>query len=199
MIYPKLNLGGIYQTEFDKRLFRIIGYDEYEVFYDCLWDNNKWIFSGNFTGKSIFFRMARTLFSQKSKFIEVLPLSDKEFKYFRPDLPLRFGRTNKVNWNTINTDDLTFLKNKFSPQKINTNKIIIVPYGPKGALKKGITIENLNKHINQFEIIKQAIKIQESENNQISNGIGFYRLGYEKGLPRYAIGEFIDQANILTK
>ena len=36
-IENKLKLGEIYQTEVDDRPYRIIGLDDYEVFYDCLW------------------------------------------------------------------------------------------------------------------------------------------------------------------
>lgn len=51
--------------------------------------------------------------------------------------------------------------------------------------------------LKKFDIILKAKEIQESVNDQKSNGIGFYRLGYEKGLPRYSIGEYFDRAGIM--
>ena len=191
-----MKLGGIYKTEFDDRLFRIIGIDEHEVFYDCLWAENKWTFSQNFRGKSIFYRMPTDIFEAKSKLIKHQVLTEKEFQYFRPDLPMRFGRTKKANWNSFDTIGIDYLKLEFGDRKINTNKIVLVPFGTKGGLKKGVIIESESELI-EFEIILKAKEIQESVNDQKSDGIGLYRLGYEKGLPRYSIGEYFDRAGIM--
>ena len=193
-----MKLGEIYKTEFDERPIRIIGLDEYEVFYDCLWSENNWTFSENFRGKSIFYRMSTDIFKTKSELIELQELTEKEFKYFRPDLPMRFGRTKKVNWNSFDTNGIESLKSEFSQRKINTNKIIITPFGQKGGYKKGELIEDVAK-LSVFDIILKAKKIQESINDQTSNGIGFYRLGYEKGIPRYVVGEYLDQAGIMKE
>ncbi len=192
----ELKLGEIYKTEFDERPFRIIGIDENEVFYDCLWSENNWTFSENFKRKSIFYRMSTDLFKSKSELIDFKELTEKEFKYFRPDLPMRFGRTKRFNWNSFDFDDIEHLKSEYSNRKIKTNKIVLVPFGKKGGYQKGEIIESKSE-LTEFDIIIKAKEIQESVNDQKSNGIGFYRLGYEKGLPRYSIGEYLDRAGIM--
>ncbi|MBQ4804534.1 hypothetical protein J8L88_16860 [Aquimarina sp. MMG015] len=197
-IYEKVKLGDIYKTGFDERPFRIIGFDDYEVFYDCLWSDKNWTFSDNFRVKTIFYRMSLEIFKNKSKLIENLPLTEKELQYFRPDLPMRFGRTKNVNWNSFDSSEIENLKSEFGNQKFNATKIVVVPFGPKGGLKKGEILENKSEWT-EFDIIQKAKKIQESATERKSNGIGFYRLGYEKGLPRYSIGEYFDRAGIMKK
>ncbi|WP_348702916.1 hypothetical protein [Tenacibaculum sp. 190524A02b] len=111
---------------------------------------------------------------------------------------MRFGRTKKINWNSFDACGIENLKSEFSNQEINTNKIVLVPFGKKGGYQKGEIIESKSE-LSKFDIILKAKEIQESVNNQLSNGIGFYRLGYEKGLPRYLIGEYLDQAGIMLE
>ena len=192
----KLTLGDIYKTSFDERPFRVIGFDDFEVFYDCLWSDNSWTFSGNFKGNVAFYRMSRDLFISRSKLIGHEELTDEERFYFRPELPMRFGRTRKVNWNSFNSKIIDSLKREFSSQIIPIQNIFLVPLSEKGGYKKGHILEN-KKEMSVFDIIKIAKEIQESVNGTESNGIGFYRLGYAKGLPSYAIGEYKDQAGIL--
>jgi len=75
----ELTLGGIYKTEWDDRPFRIIGLDDVEVFYDCLWPHdNRWTFSGNFKKKCYFYRTSRQVFEKKSVQQDILPLTTEE-------------------------------------------------------------------------------------------------------------------------
>jgi len=196
MLKYDLILGGIYKTKFDPRSLRIIGLDEFEVFYDCLWSNVKWTFSGNFKVNVTFYRMPVDLFASNSDFIEKISLSEIEHKYFRPDLPMRFGRVKDLSWNTITSEELAHIKSSFKGMTLDTDKIILIPIGQKGAMKKGTLIESHNA-LTIIDIIKKAITIQTEVNNQQTNGIGIYRLGYGKGLPTYYIGEFLDKAEIL--
>jgi hypothetical protein len=161
-----------------------------------MWSENKWTFSGNFRGKSIFYRSSPDLFKQNSKLIDFVELTEKENKYFRPDLPMRFGRTKTVNWNSFDSSGIEKLESEFGNRTFNAAKIILVPYGSKGGLKNGEVVESKSE-LTELEIIDRAKEIQESVNRQKSDGIGFYRLGYEKGLPRYSIGEYFDRAGIM--
>ena len=193
-----MKLGGIYKTELDERPVRIIGSDKHETFYDCLWENDKWIFSGNLKRKCSFYRIPTEFLNSKSEFIELKPLTETEQNCFRPDLPMRFGRTKKVSWNEFNSNSLRILESLYSDQKINAESIILVPFGPKGGTKKGVKIESENG-FTVFEIIEKAKKIQEDVNENPSNGIGMYRLGIQKGIPSYYIGEYIDKADFLSE
>ena len=53
--------------------------------------------------------------------------------------------------------------------------------------------------ISVLEIILKAKKIQEEVNENPSNGIGIYRLGIQRGIPTYYIGEYIDKAEFLNE
>jgi hypothetical protein len=209
MTTDKLKLGEIYKTEWDERPFRVIGFDEIEVFYDCLWPHdNSWTFSGNFKKKCYFYRTSAPLFIAKSTPIDSTPLTIEEQKAFRPDLPIRIARTKEFNWNAFGMDNYqnfieqtkTLLDKSILDQKIPTDKIVLIPFGNNGGLKKGtiVTADNPN-HFECAELIWKAKELQESVNNQTSKGIGLYRIGFEKGLPSYYIGEYFDKAGLLNE
>ena len=189
-----MKLGEIYKTKFDERIFRIIGLDNFEVFYDCLSNENKWTFSGNFKRKSIFFRMEAELFKIKSELIKREEFTEKEAEYFRADLPMRFGRIKNLSWNSVAKSELNKYQNEFSQRKVNADKIILIPSRSKqkGGFLKGELIES-NSILTEFEIIQKASELQKIS----SNGIGFYRMGCQKGIPTYSIGEYLDKAGIM--
>lgn len=201
MTTDKLKIGEIYITEWDERPFRVLGYDDIEVFYDCLWPHdNSWTFSGNLKKKCYFYRTWTSLFINKSKPIDFLPITEEEKKVFRPDLPIRVCRSKKYSWNNFNVSTFDeFLKQaeNFS-DTIQTDKLVLIPYGNKGGLKKGTIVTAFNsKYFEASELIWKAKELQETVNNQISNGIGIYRLGFEKGLPSYYIGEYNDNTGMV--
>jgi hypothetical protein len=198
----KLTLGGVYKTEWDDRPFRIIGLDDVEVFYDCLWPHdNSWTFSGNFKKKCYFYRTSRQVFEKKSVQQDILPLTTEEQQAFRPDLPMRLGRSKVLSWNDFKVSDLKELPdNGFLQQGLQADKIVLLPYGIKGGLKKGTTVTADNgSYLDCEELIWKAKRIQESVNNETSNGIGIYRIGFETRLPSFYIGQYIDSAGIMTE
>jgi len=204
----KLELGGVYKADWDDRPFRIIGLDDFEVFYDCLWPHdNSWTFSGNFKKKVFFYRISNSIFIKRSEKIDMLPLTDDEFNAFRPDLPMRIGRTKKIHWNEFpRIDHLTFesslkitLDSEFLEQNLQTQKIVLAPYGRKRGMQKGSLIYSDSDFFTVAELIWKAKNIQESVNSERSNGIGIYRLGFEKQVPSYYIGENIDRAGIIKE
>lgn len=209
MTTDKLKLGEIYKTEWDERPYRVIGFDEVEVFYDCLLPhNNSWTFSGNFKKKCYFYRTSTPLFIAKSTLIDSTPLTIEEQKTFRPDLPIRIAKTKEFNWNEFemgNYNKFIEQTKKLSDksildQKIPTDKIVLIPFDNNGRLKKGtiVTSDNPN-YFTCAELIWKAKELQESVNNQISKGIGLYRIGFEYGLPSYYIGEYFDKAGLINE
>jgi|GEM_PF-3969058 len=54
-----LVLGGLYRNDFNHGICRIIGLDEFEVFYDCDTYDDKWMFSGNFKKMYFFTGLSR--------------------------------------------------------------------------------------------------------------------------------------------
>jgi hypothetical protein len=198
----KLILGGIYKTNWDNSTARIIGIDDFEVFYDGYWPHdNRWTFSGNFKKKCYFYRTSRQAFKEKSVQEDVLPLTTEEKQAFRPDLPMRLGRSKALSWNDFKGSDLKeLLDHDFLHQKLQADKIILLPYGIKGGLKKGtiVTADN-GAYFDCEELIWKAKGIQESVNNETSKGIGIYRIGFESRLPSFYIGQYIDSAGIMTE
>ena len=204
-----LKLGGIYKTEWDDRPYRVIGFDKIEVFYDCLWPHdNSWTFSGNFNRKCYFYRTSSKLFAEKSTLLEVLPLSDEEQIVFRSDLPHRICRTKELCWNDFTQSTYKNFKLKaietldksFLGQKLLTDKIILIPCGNQGGLKKGTVLTaNNSTYFECTELIWKAKELQEAVNTEISNGIGIYRMGFQQRLPSFKIGEYIDAAGLLKE
>ncbi len=198
----KLTLGGIYKTNWDNSIARIIGLDHFEIFYDAYRPNdNSWTFSGNFNRKCYLYRTSRRVFEEKSVQLDILPLTDEEQQIFRPDLPMRIGRSKAISWNNFKISDLRELPDHdFLQQILDANKVVLIPYGYKGGLKKGTIVTADNRsHITCEELIWKAKKLQESVNNEISRGIGIYRIGFESRLPSFYIGQYIDSAGIMTE
>ncbi len=88
--------------------------------------------------------------------------------------------------------------NKFLANRIEATEIILIPYGPKGGFQKGTIVKADNgKFFECVEAIWKAKQLQETVNENTSEGIGIYRLGFEKGLPSYYIGQYKDLAGLL--
>ncbi len=201
-----IQIGGIYKTEWDHRPFRLIGFDDYEVFYDCMWTDGQWTFSGNFKKKCYFYRTSLKTFKNNLLELDFLALSEAEIKFFRTDLPMRLGRTELYNWNDFKADNYHDFKKQFHAQSNNfiaeeillTDRIILIPYGiKKGFLKATVSYAANNSFFELAELIWKAKQLQEAANHSKSEGIGIYRLGTEKGIPSFYIGEFYDLAGIL--
>ena len=85
-------------------------------------------------------------------------------------------------------------------QKLQADKIVLLPYGVKGGLKKGQIVKADNEsYFDCEELIWKAKRIQESVNNETSKGIGIYRIGFETRLPSFYIGQYIDSAGIMAE
>jgi len=204
-----LKIGGVYKSGWSDNLMRIIGLDDIEVFYDSLRPHiNSWTFSGHFKKKCFFYRTSSKFFQENSEFVEYLPLTELEQNAFRPDLAMRIARTKELNWNDFGCTSYLQLKEEseklfsedFLSEKIFTDKIVLLPQGNKGGLKKGTIITAANsRFFESMELIWKAKEFQEAASSQISNGIGIYRIGFEKELPSYYIGEYIDSAGLFAK
>ncbi len=194
-----LELGGVYQPDWDKRPFRIIGLDEHEVFYDCQWEHDgQWTFLGNFRRTCTFYRMPTALFAHRSIRIGYLPFTEEELVAFRPDLPMRFARSRELSWNSSWEEGV--LEQPGMAVKITVDGVVLVPFGSKGGLKGGVVLRAsaVGSGFTVGELLLAAKRIQEQVNPQTSNGVGLYRLGWQKRLPSYYIGEYSDRAGHVT-
>ena len=209
MHQDKLKIGGVYKTSWSDSPYRVIGLDDIEIFYDRLWPhNNSWTFSGHFKRKCYFYRTSAALFLQQSQFIEDMPLTEEEQLSFRPDLPIRLVRTKELSWNNFSEQgfrefrlEITKYKDKsFLDQKLPTGSIVLIPYGNNGGKKRGtIVVADNQEYFDVIELIWKAKMLQEAVNNKTSNGIGLYRIGFEKRLPSYYIGEYFERAGLMKE
>jgi hypothetical protein len=187
----KLELGGVYSVNWDKRPMRILAFDDKEIFYDYYWPElGKWTFSGNIRTLT-FYRISTEYFVLNSRQIDLLNLTKKEYALFKPNFPLRFCRIKEFNFCNFHEilNNLPNYNNIESDCKIIfQNKIVLLPKIKKGRTIKGEIVELKNI----YGLFIKTKELQESVKNTTFNGIGFYRSGTINKIPSYYIGEYID-------
>lgn len=194
-----LELGGVYKVEWDERPFKVIAFDEVEVFYDCRWPHDEaWGFKN--TDNASYYRTLTSVFTNRAKQIGKETLDYDEMLLYRPDLPLRLCRFNDFNWQervfTSKEDLKQFsfyeaLANKY----LNTAEIVLKPLGKNGRTKKGKKITAEKEELSYLELIYHANNMQSAYVQNAKSGIGLYRIGVEKRLPSYYIGNYYDNAD----
>ncbi len=191
-----MKLGEIYQASWHATALKIIGFDDLEVFYDAYWEHDgSWTIASNLDKKCSFYRAPRNLFNDKAELVDFKGFSEEEQNILRPDLTIRTARIKNASW----TDSSFSLPEiDFQMDLIKTEKIWLYPYGPKGGTKRGkiVSAEN-GECFGTTELISKAQDIQLNVNSNPSMGIGIYRMGIERQIPSYYIGEYIDFAGIM--
>lgn len=203
-----LILGGVYKTKFHPDPHRVIAFDNYEVFYDGYWPTlDKWTFSDSLNSKCFYYRTIPSVFLDSATFLREQPLTERESSIFRPDLPFRICRNKQIQWMTNDFSDINLykdflIKNNFSLSQeivLNVPEIVLHPYGPKGGGVKATKITASNKQgFTNSELLWHGQNLQSihlKENSK--DGVGLFRLGHEKKIPSYYIGNYIDKANFL--
>lgn len=105
-----------------------------------------------------------------------------------------------MSWNDFKQTNQNSLKTILDKGVVNAGKLVLIPFGKKGGLQKGVIVEADNqRYFNYAELVLRAKEIQEKINNEVSKGIGIYRIGFEKAIPSYYIGEYIDAAGFLKE
>lgn len=210
----ELILGGVYRTSLYQEEFlkvkptflpvpkpiltRVIMFNDKLVYYDTWWEHkDDWGYRSQLQSKFIFYTAATNHFLSDSEFLRTEPLSEKECKVYRPDLPfhifsdlcLRFtdkpfadikGYQKYIENQAVNTSSL---------QSLNINELIIIPVGEKGAHKKSVYIKALNKlNFSGIELLWHTHNIQAPYvKSEPETGLGLHRLGIEKGIPSFYI------------
>ena len=189
-------------------LYRIIIVDNKEILYDFYWTTlGKWTCSERLSSKCFYSRMAFANFLETTTFIKNQPLTRNELDIFKPDLPLRAYRQRNIQWQIEYFDNLenySIFLNSFNVD-ISTKiifeapEIILYPYGPKGGLVKPTKIGALNGHYFTYEeLLWNAQNLQSVHlKEETTSGIGIFRLGHEKKLPSFYIGNYVDRAEFL--
>jgi hypothetical protein len=201
-------LGGVYQTDLDDTPIRVILFDRVQIFYDVWWqDSQDWEVNQSYKSKVIFLRCSQSHFLNTSILVRFESIPDAVINVIRPDLPLYLCRNDKLRWTTKNyTDIQSFAKyldkagiDINTLEKLNIDKVILVPFGPKGGDKKGVIVQAANgRYFTGLELLWHAHNVQAVHINiEQEIGMGIYRSGFEKGLPTFYIGGFYDRAEFL--
>jgi len=202
-----IKIGGVYKLTYDQRPLRVIGFDDVELFYDSWWEHaNNWGLRSH-RGKSFFYRMSRRTFRKISEFIKIDPFDKDEELIYKLNLPFRICRNSELCWTNnyyANQEDfLNVIKQTgvyFNDKKIDANKIVLYPFGPKGGHKKSVIVHAMNdRFFTELELLWYAHNIQSRYINDKKEGVGLYRLGIEKKMPSFYIGSYYDSAGFLKQ
>jgi len=201
-------LGGIYLTKWDERPFRILAFDDYEIFYDCYWQAiNKWSF-GNLKGKGSYYRMTPQKFLDGATLLREQPMTENEFQVFRPDLPFRLCRNKHLSWTQQVFPDIEIYLERVTGNNEMSGEVVLPvpeitlrPFGSKGGAGKATVITAKNGNgFSCMELLWNAHNIQTTYlKGTQEGGVGIYRLGHEKKMPAYYIGGYYDNGGFIPK
>jgi len=202
--------GNVFLTSLDLNPVRVIMTDDIAVFYEVWWPHVKeWSYKTNLKKRAIYYRTSVNKFMSEATYFRNELLSQEEIDVHRPDLPLFLCRNDRISWTTakyktmeqFEKENHIALHHTISLRSLDIGKIILVPSGPDGGLKKGITIEAKNNtSFTCTELLWNAQNIQADYiSTKIEAGIGIFRQGFEKGVPTFYIGGFYDSAGLLNE
>lgn len=197
----ELILGGVYKTKWDERPFRVLAFDNSEVFYDCFWPSlNQWTFASSLKRKGYYYRMSLTNFIDQIEFIREQDLTEIEKTIFLPKLPFRICQYENISWEKDKVESIEKYEiitrkciNDFKVETVlEVPEIIIYPFGSKGGITKPFLIKSMNsKSFTNLELMWNANNLQsEYLRGEVKSGIGIYRLGHEKKLASYYLGNY---------
>lgn len=205
----ELIIGGVYQTGLTSKPVRIIAFNRFQVFYEVWWEHaNDWGCKSNLKGRVNYYCTYTKNFLG-SNYLRIEPFTEEELKIHRPDLPFYLCRIERLNWNTENFANVKDFEGYILSKGIETSKlenldipeIILMPYGKDGFAKKGAMVSAANsKSFIGAELLWQAQNMQAPHlKTKTGNGMGIYRMGFEKGIPSYYIGGYYDNAEALKQ
>jgi hypothetical protein len=198
----RINLGDVLKENDDKSIIRIIGIDDYEVFYDSWWEHDEsWGLSKSRSAS--FYRLEKMFCLNNYTVIRNEPLNEKEMLKFSPHLPHR--TSNLINWSwsqdgfsSIESFKIKLgnLTNNLKLQKsIKSSKVVIIPLGPNGGYKPKVTLTPDNGHsFCPIELLWKAHNVQAKYKTNIESGVGIYRSGISNKIPSYYLGGRGDKA-----
>ncbi|QCX37349.1 hypothetical protein FF125_02445 [Aureibaculum algae] len=205
-----MKIGDIY--DFTNNRIRIIMFDDKEVFYQTINEDNTFVYAKYKTIS--YYRTPKDYFRKTSKLIKSLAFTEKELEIHRPDLPLRLNCFSGLFWTNKpfekETEFNEFLESADISQEelkgLKSSKVVIFPKSQQQSNKKSILLENKNGYLSGKELMIQCFGIQseyvKSEKPYFSrfrlipdgreekrlSGIGIYRLGIKGNVPSYYLG-----------
>ena len=197
-----IKLGDVLKGNSDQSTIRVIGVDDYEVFYDAWWEHNQ-SWGLNKSRSAAFYRLAKAFCLAHYVFVRNEPLDEKELHKLSPLLPHRTANLLDWSWNQIEyktfeefKDEIGKLAMELEQQKhIAAEKVAIIPLGPNGGYKsKTILTPDNGESFSPIELLWKAHNIQSKYKTSIESGVGIYRLGISNKVPTYYLGGKSDNA-----
>ena len=197
-----INLGDVLKENDGESIIKVIGVDEYEVFYDAWLDHSK-SWGLNKSRSAIFYRLERAFCLNHYSFIRNEPLDEKELTKFSPQLPHRTANLIEWSWNQTEYKTLEEFKEQIGDlakelklqEHIKADKLMIIPLGANGGHKPKVALAPENgESFSPIELLWKSHNIQAKYKTNIQSGVGIYRLGISNKVPSYYLGGKGDNA-----
>lgn len=199
-----LEVGAVFEVTSDERPVRLIAFDAVEVFYEVQWHDGRWEAEGR-RARIIYYRNETWRFLERATKLRVDPPSAEFLAIHRPDLPLRFACTPKVDWleqPCATRDEFVAYLARTDPMLLEkpnlpTTRIMIVPYTPRGAPRTPVLVSS-DQNLSLVDILWRAHQLQRPFKDAKRRGIGFYRKGLEsRGVPSFALMHYIPRGSLI--
>lgn len=197
-----LVVGAVFELQRDKRPHRVIAFDDIEVFYEVDFGSDAGWSAGLSRQRISYYRDITPLFLSGAKRLHVDQPTDDYLALHRPDLPLRFARSSRVQWSNspcaTREEFIAFLEQTaptlLSLPPLKAREIVLIPRSPKGALQRAVRVKAENgASLPVPELLWAAHRLQRPIKNEA--GVGIYRAGLEKrGVPSYWLSGFMNLA-----
>lgn len=189
-----LQLGAVYQPDWDHRPIRVIAFDEDLVMYDVWWPHKEaWGFARRIPPVVAYYRVSTAFLLKRARYLRTEPYTEQEVDTHQPDLPFAFARSDAVSWYDDLSGGVAEISQRLGKERdelLRASQVCVCPFGPKHSIKKGVLIEAPNgQAFSVAEILFAAWKIQRPYLRQehLTKGVGLYRLGLERRVPSYSL------------
>lgn len=167
--------------------------------YDCWWPHVPSWGIDSLNRTVFYYRLPISMLLGKVRYLRTEEYSDAELAIHRPDLPFAFAKSASLEWPMSRPSVIDDLPNGLipsagidcrRPSTLDTPKIYLSPFGPKGSSKPGVLVEAENgKCFTVEEMFLRAAQLQSQylRETKVTSGAGIYRLGIQRKLPSYYI------------
>ncbi len=207
---PDLSLlcvGAVFKLKHGPHPHRVVAFDNLEVFSDVHWGEGVGWGLDRSRNRAGYYQTVTPLFLEGAERLRIDEPTPEFLALHRPDLPLRFGRSARLQW----------LETPFSTREalaahvaltdpdfltlppINARQLALFPRSPKGAVKPAILVTaDSHQGLRMIDLLWHAHLHQRPPKRSDQTGIGFYRSGLAKrGVPSYYLADFMGPSGAL--
>ncbi|MDN2697571.1 hypothetical protein O0882_14705 [Janthinobacterium sp. SUN073] len=191
-----LELGAVFQPEWDARLIRVLAFDSEQVMYDSWLPHvSRWGID-SLSRRMSYYRIPTSFVLNKALYLRTEKYTEQERAVHRPDLPFSFARVDSLEWPMTcpaTTHDFPQSLSQVAngeQELLDAPRIFLEPFGPKGGPKPSALVTAKNKKtFNVEEMLWHAARLQfqHLRDEKIIQGVGIYRSGVQRGLPSYYV------------